>query len=80
MIAAKLALAVLVFSKTAAYRHESIPEGARALEELGRELGWKVTRPRSAIFSTRPRGLDAVVFLGRRETFSTPSRHIRALH
>lgn len=65
MIAAKLALAVLVFSKTAAYRHESIPEGVRALEEIGRELGWKVTATEDAsVFSDEGlAGFDAVVFL-----------------
>ncbi len=65
MIAAKLTLAVLVFSKTAAYRHESIPEGVRALEEIGKELGWKVTATEDAsVFSDEGlTGFDAVVFL-----------------
>jgi type 1 glutamine amidotransferase len=65
VIAAKLALAVLVFSKTAAYRHASIPDGVRALEELGAENGWTVEATEDAgIFSDE--GLarfDVVVFL-----------------
>jgi type 1 glutamine amidotransferase len=65
MIAAKLTLAVLVFSKTVAYRHESISEGVRALEEIGRELGWTVTATEDAsVFSDEGlAGFDAVVFL-----------------
>lgn len=65
MIAAQLSLIVLVFSKTAAYRHEAIPDGIRALEELGREAGWEVSATEDArVFSDE--GLarfDAVVFL-----------------
>ncbi len=65
MIAAELALTVLIFSKTAAYRHESIPAGIRAMEELGEELGWEVSATEDArVFSDE--GLarfDAVVFL-----------------
>lgn len=34
---------VLVFYKTEGFYHKSIPEGIRALEELGKENGFKVT-------------------------------------
>ena len=65
MIGAGLTLAVLVFSKTAAYRHEAIPDGIRAIEELGGELGWTVSATEDAgVFSDE--GLarfDAVIFL-----------------
>jgi len=65
MIGAELTLAVLVFSKTAAYRHEAIPDGIRAIEELGGELGWTVSATEDAgVFSDE--GLarfDAVIFL-----------------
>lgn len=65
MFGAGLTFAVLVFSKTAAYRHEAIADGIRTLEELGRDRGWEVTATEDArIFSDE--GLarfDAVVFL-----------------
>lgn len=65
MIGAGLTLAVLVFSKTAAYRHESIPDGIRAIEELGKELGWTVSATEDAgVFSDFSLArFDAVVFL-----------------
>jgi cytochrome c len=50
MIGTELTLAVLVFTKTAvhtggavAYRHEAIPSGIRAIEEMGKERGWQVS-------------------------------------
>jgi type 1 glutamine amidotransferase len=65
MIGAGVTLAVLVFSKTAAYRHEAIPDGIRAIEELGKEQGWTVsTTEDAAIFSDESLArFDAVVFL-----------------
>jgi type 1 glutamine amidotransferase len=65
MFGATLGLAILVFSKTAAYRHESIPDGIRALEELGDELGLTVskTEDASAFTDERLARFDAVVFL-----------------
>jgi len=65
MIGAELTLAVLVFSKTAAYRHEAIPDGIRAIEELGKEQGWTVSTTEDAgIFSDESLArFDAVVFL-----------------
>ncbi|MFD0803417.1 ThuA domain-containing protein, partial [Streptomonospora algeriensis] len=33
---------VLVFSRTTGYRHDSIPAGVAALEELGRRHGFEV--------------------------------------
>ena len=65
MIGTELALAVLVFTKTAAYHHEAIPDGVRALEELGKENGWKVVAAQDAnVFSDKGlAGFDVVVFL-----------------
>lgn len=34
---------LLVFSKTAAFRHESIPEGIRMLQDIGNEKQWAMT-------------------------------------
>ncbi|MGW6054355.1 ThuA domain-containing protein [Streptomyces sp. NPDC055189] len=56
---------VLVFSKTAGFRHDSIPAGIDALRGLGQEQGFTVTATEDAtVFS--PAGLsgyEAVVFL-----------------
>ncbi|MEU7316388.1 ThuA domain-containing protein [Streptomyces sp. NPDC007083] len=56
---------VLVFSKTAGYRHESIPDGIAAMRELGAEHGFTVDATENAAAFT-PKKLaryDAVVFL-----------------
>ena len=65
MVGTGLALAVLVFSKTTAYRHEAIPDGVKALEELGKENGWTVSATEDArVFADdRLESFDAVVFL-----------------
>jgi cytochrome c len=34
---------LVVFSETSGYRHESIPDGAKAITVIGEELGYKVT-------------------------------------
>jgi len=58
-------VSILVFSKTNGYRHASIPAGAKALNELGAEHGFRVeTTEDSTVF--RPNSLaefDVVVFL-----------------
>ncbi|MER7561808.1 ThuA domain-containing protein [Streptomyces sp. NPDC097941] len=56
---------VLVFSKTAGFRHDSIPEGVAAVRELGASAGFSVDATEDAAAFT-PRNLrryDAVVFL-----------------
>lgn len=56
---------VLVFSKTAGFRHDSIPEGIAAIEQLGSENGFSVDATEDAGEFT-PEKLatyDAVVFL-----------------
>ncbi|MFK4106674.1 ThuA domain-containing protein [Streptomyces sp. NPDC019531] len=56
---------VLVFSKTAGFRHDSIPEGVAAVRELGASGGFTVDATEDAAAFT-PRNLrryDAVVFL-----------------
>lgn len=52
---------VLVFSKTAGYRHDSIPAGIRAIRELGSGHGFDVTATEDA--AELPASCDAVVFL-----------------
>jgi type 1 glutamine amidotransferase len=56
---------VLVFSKTAGFRHDSIPAGIAAIRELGRARGFSVTATEDASAFTRKRlrPFDAVVFL-----------------
>ena len=39
---------VLVFSKTAGFRHDSIPDGIAAIQNLGAEHGWEVTATEDA--------------------------------
>ncbi|SDU61467.1 ThuA domain-containing protein [Jiangella alkaliphila] len=39
---------VLVFSKTAGFRHDSIPTGIATIQELGTERGWEVTATEDA--------------------------------
>lgn len=56
---------VLVFSKTAGFRHDSIPDGIEALQQLGAEHGFTVEATEDAGVFT-PESLaayDAVVFL-----------------
>ena len=56
---------VLVFSKTAGFRHDSIPAGVAAIRELGRANDFSVTATESAKdFTTKRLGrFDAIVFL-----------------
>ncbi|SPF00189.1 ThuA domain-containing protein [Streptomyces sp. MA5143a] len=56
---------VLVFSKTAGFRHDSIPEGITAVRELGAAHGFRVDATEDAgAFTTRNLGrYAAVVFL-----------------
>lgn len=56
---------VLVFSKTAAFRHTSIETGAQAIVEMGREKGFRVdTSENAAIFTDDSlRNYSAVIFL-----------------
>jgi hypothetical protein len=55
---------IMVYSRTAGYRHDSIPAGTEALRELGAEHGWTVRATEDP--AERAAGLDgcrAVVFL-----------------
>ncbi|MFJ1805944.1 MULTISPECIES: ThuA domain-containing protein [unclassified Streptomyces] len=56
---------VLVFSKTAGFRHDSIPDGVRAMRELGATGGFGVdaTEDAAAFTPVNLRRYDAVVFL-----------------
>jgi type 1 glutamine amidotransferase len=63
--AASLPLKVLIFSKTADYRHASIPAGIHALEELGALHGWDVdaTKDASQFNDDNLNRYDVVVWL-----------------
>jgi uncharacterized protein len=56
---------VLVFSKTAGFRHDSIEEGAEAIKKLGQENGFNVTRTEDSSYFIPENlaGYDAVIFL-----------------
>jgi cytochrome c len=56
---------VLVFSKTAGYRHDSIPDGIAAIRRLGAENGFEVdaTEDSEEFEDARLSVYDAVVFL-----------------
>ncbi|MEU6356827.1 ThuA domain-containing protein [Streptomyces sp. NPDC047072] len=56
---------VLVFSKTAGFRHDSIPEGIAAVRDLGASDGFTVaaTEDAAAFTARNLRRYDAVVFL-----------------
>ena len=56
---------VLVFSKTAAFRHDSIPEGIKAIQELGQKNGFKVeaTEDASVFTGAGLAKFDCIVFL-----------------
>lgn len=56
---------VLVFSKTAGFRHDSIPDGIQAIEELGTEHGFTVepTEDAEEFTAENLARYDAVVFL-----------------
>lgn len=56
---------VLVFTKTAGFRHDSIPDAVAALEQLGAQHGFAVDATEDATRFSEPRlaPYDAVVFL-----------------
>lgn len=56
---------VLVFSKTAGYRHSSIPDGIAAVKELGAEHGFTVDATENSADFNRGtlKNYDAVIFL-----------------
>ncbi|MEV8508683.1 ThuA domain-containing protein [Actinoplanes sp. NPDC051475] len=56
---------VLVFSRTAGFRHDSIPAGTQAIRDLGAQNGFSVTATEDpAVFTTAGlAGYEAVVFL-----------------
>ena len=56
---------ILVFSKTSAFRHDSIPEGIAALKKLGVERGWQVdaTEDAGQFTDSNLREYDVVVWL-----------------
>ncbi|MCX4766255.1 ThuA domain-containing protein [Streptomyces sp. NBC_01275] len=56
---------LLVFSKTAGFRHDSLPEGVEAVQQLGETSGFTVdaTEDAGAFTAKNLRRYDAVVFL-----------------
>jgi type 1 glutamine amidotransferase len=56
---------ILAFSKTAGYRHDSIPDARRAILDIAMDRGWSVsfTEDADAIDSNRLKNYDAVVFI-----------------
>lgn len=67
---------ILVFSKTAGFRHESIPEGKKALMKLGEEHGFKVDTTENAMYFTEDslKNYKAVVFLSTTEDVLNPTQ------
>ncbi|MEU5822058.1 ThuA domain-containing protein [Streptomyces sp. NPDC047803] len=65
---------VLVYTRTAAYRHDSIPAGRAALRELAEEHGFAVeaTEDPSVFTDASLAGRDAVVFLSTSGDVLTP--------
>jgi len=63
--AASEGVSLLVFSRTAAYRHDSIPAGIRALNELAADRGWQLgaTEDASQFNDAGLARYDAVIFL-----------------
>jgi len=59
------AVSLLVFSRTAAYRHDSIPAGVQGLSKLAADRGWQLTATEDATqFSDAGlAGYSAVIFL-----------------
>lgn len=56
---------ILVFTKTAGYKHASIPDGVKAIQNLGSQMGFKVDTTSDATMFNEDilAGYDAVVFL-----------------
>jgi type 1 glutamine amidotransferase len=56
---------ILVFTKTAGFRHDSIPIGRQTIMDIGFQRGWSVTfTENAAVFDSKQlKQFDAVVFL-----------------
>lgn len=65
VLAAAPARSILVFSKTAGYRHDSIPAGKVAIMEIAAARGWTVAYTEDASIFNKDglRAFDAIVFL-----------------
>ena len=64
-VATPSSLRVLVFTKTLAWRHDSIPVGIEALKDLGSKRGWQVdaTEDSGLFTDSNLRNYDVVVWL-----------------
>jgi type 1 glutamine amidotransferase len=67
---------VLVFSRTAGFRHDSIPDGIEAVRRLGREHGFEVDATEDSAHFTDERlaGYGAVIFLNTTGTVLDPEQ------
>lgn len=65
---------ILVYSKTAGFRHDSIADGRRAILDIGIARNWTVTfsEDPSAMDSAKLKGYDAIVFLSTTGKFLGP--------
>ena len=65
MISESAENSVLVFSKTAGFRHDSIEEGAEAVKKLGEEHGFNVTWTEDSSYFTTVNlsNYDAIIFM-----------------
>jgi len=64
-VSAPAPLSVLVFSETKGFRHDSIPEGKRALYKIAQDAKWQMafTEDSSAFSESKLKAVDVVVFL-----------------
>lgn len=60
---------ILIFHKTEGFHHESIPDGIQAIEELGKENGFKITETADASEFQRGQlnSYDLIIFLSTTE-------------
>lgn len=74
---------ILIFSKTAGFRHDSIPTGKLALTELGKKTGAYETVISDDLANFEPdkiKEFDAIVFLNTtQDPFSPPDQALRGL-
>lgn len=74
--AASKPLSILVFSKTAGFRHDSIPTGRAALTNIALEKGWRITLSEDAdeFKGHNLRQYDVIVFLSTTGKFLNKSQ------
>jgi type 1 glutamine amidotransferase len=75
-IDAPIPRSILVFSKTAGFRHDSIPVGRKALLDMGIDHGWTMTFTENAdeFDAKKLKAYDAIVFLSTTGKFFNPKQ------